>query len=524
MSTSKKRSKSIFRYIVTLFIVSTCVIVALGFLIVALYSYRIESLNRRPKKEKMSIIAERLVDNDFDEEEIEDLLGIDAVLEVYNESLDLVYSYGYNEEEYVPISKGEMEVIPMYDEKSVVETETGFADDGKKITIIKTTNYINDEEVIISMVILDEKLNVVFSSYENSREKYTESEVEYLSQKTSPEYYIYKYPFINDNEAYTMIVKTPKHETVIDNLFLRSYLLDAIAFAVCYILVFLVFLGSIKRNFKKPILLINNGIDDLANGRTNRKIDYKGAAEFEQICTSFNNMAIKLETSENKRIEMEKEKEKFICNVSHDLKTPITVVHGYLKAISDGVIPPEKQEKYLQIMYNKSLDLVELINDFHDYNKFNHPDFELNYEKVDLSELSREYLVDKYDEIDVSGFELDVQIPDDAIYCNIDKLQLKRVFENIIGNAIKHNCPGTKISFNLNKEGSYAVIEIADTGKGINSEIIETIFEPFAAYDKKSGLGLYICKVITEAHGGSIKYKKDEKYATIFEISIPIIQ
>ena len=223
-----------------------------------------------------------------------------------------------------------------------------------------------------------------------------------------------------------MIVKTPKHETVIDNLFLRSYLLDAIAFAVCYILVFLVFLGLIKRNFKKPILLINNGIDDLANGRTNRKIDYKGAAEFEQICTSFNNMAIKLETSENKRIEMEKEKEKFICNVSHDLKTPITVVHGYLKAINDGVIPPEKHEKYLQIMYNKSLDLVELINDFHDYNKFNHPDFELNYEKVDLSELSREYLVDKYDEIDVSGFELDVQIPDDAIYCNIDKLQLKR--------------------------------------------------------------------------------------------------
>ena len=529
MKVNKRKSKSIFKIVVILFIVFTGIIILLGLLIVALASYRTKLMEKRPEKEKMSVIASTLVSNNFSEKEVEELLGVDAILDVYNLNLEIVYSYGdKNSEDTFVITPDEMGVIPIYDERSVVVTEQGVSESGEKITIIKTTNYIEEDNIELSMIVLDEEFNVIYSSEEMTKEKYTESEVKYLSQQMSSDHYIYKYPFENGNESFIMVIRIPKHETVIDNLFLRSYLIDAIAFCITYIVVFSIFIIVIKQRFQKPILLLNNAINDVANGRRSKMISYKGASEFEQICESFDNMAEKLELSEQKRIEIEKEKEKLVCNISHDLKTPITVIHGYIKAINDGLIPEENREKYLQIIYNKSKDLVELINDFHEFNKFNHPDFQLDFECLDYCEFSREYLADRYDEIELQGFSFDIDIPDRFIKCNIDKLQMKRVFENIIGNSIKHNTPGKTILFKIEESESYIVISIGDNGKGIEDSIAENMFNPFIGAEDnnniKSGLGLYICKRIVEAHGGTIIYKKSKIYNSIFEITLPKVK
>ena len=196
MKVNKRKSKSIFKIVVILFIVFTGIIILLGLLIVALASYRTKLMEKRPEKEKMSVIASTLVSNNFSEKEVEELLGVDAILDVYNLNLEIVYSYGdKNSEDTFVITPDEMGVIPIYDERSVVVTEQGVSESGEKITIIKTTNYIEEDNIELSMIVLDEEFNVIYSSEEMTKEKYTESEVKYLSQQMSSEHYIYKYPF-----------------------------------------------------------------------------------------------------------------------------------------------------------------------------------------------------------------------------------------------------------------------------------------------------------------------------------------
>ena len=525
MKVNNKKSKSIFRYVIFSFALFTGIIIIIGVVIVTLATIRINSLSKRPEKEKMSIIAQTIIQHDFNENEIEELLGVDAVLELYDESLDLLYTYGYSVDGRCDaISFEELAAIPIYDERSIVITETGISEVGEEMTIISTYNYIEEEQVILSMIVLDKDYYVIYSTNSESKERYSETEVQYLTQTSSEDYFVYKYPFTDGNgQNLNLIIKTLKHETIIDNIFLKSYYIDALLFSILYVTVFGIFILIMRNQLNRPIKILNNALIDYANGVKNTEITYSGAKEFEQICQSFNNMATKLEISEAKRIEIEKEKDKITCNISHDLKTPITVIHGYLNAINDGLISDEKREKYLQIIYNKSKDLVELISDFHDFNKLNHPDYSFSYEEVDICEYSREYLIDKYNELELLGYEMEIDIPDDIVICNIDKTQLKRVFENIIGNSIKHNTETIQIGFNMTVNNENVVIEIADTGKGISKDILDEIFNPFVGSnnnDNKSGLGLYICKVIVEGHGGTIRYKSNEKYSSIFEISL----
>ena len=527
MKVKNKKSKSIFRYIVAAFALFTGIIILIGVIIVVLATLRINSLSKRPEKEKMSIIAQTIIQHDFDEGEIQELLGVDAVLELYDDRLDLLYTYGgSNDGRCDAISFDELAAIPIYDERSIVITETGVSESGEEMTIISTYNYIEEEEVILSMIVLDKDYYVIYSTNTQSKDRYTEREVQYLTQTSSPDYFVYKYQFLSeDGKDLNLIIKTLKHETIIDNIVLKSYYIDAFVFAIFYVIVFGIFILIMRNDLNKPIGILNKALIDYSNGVKNTEINYSGAREFEQICQSFNTMATKLEISEAKRIEIEKEKDKFTCNISHDLKTPITVIHGYLNALNDGLITEEKKEKYLNIIYNKSKDLVELINDFHDFNKLNHPDYSFSYEEVDICEYSREYLIDKYHELEVLGYMIDINIPEDVIICNIDKTQLKRVFENIIGNSIKHNDEGITIGFSISLIDEKAVFEIADNGKGISKDIIDTIFDPFIGTnnnDNKSGLGLYICKVIVEGHGGIIRYKNNEQYNSIFEIILPI--
>ena len=122
---------------------------------------------------------------------------------------------------------------------------------------------------------------------------------------------------------------------------------------------------------------------------------------------------------------------------------------------------------------------------------------------------------------------MEVDIPDDVFMCNIDKTQFKRVYENLIGNTMDHNSPGKKIFVSINKIGNAVSILVCDNGKGINEEVLSKIFNPFVGTEKESeisGLGLYICKKFVEEHSGSIVYKSSKEYASIFEITLPIIR
>ncbi len=230
--------------------------------------------------------------------------------------------------------------------------------------------------------------------------------------------------------------------------------------------------------------------------------------------------------------EVEAARQKMLADISHDLRTPITVIQGYSKAIVDGVVPEENIEKYLNTIYQKSNRLSELVHAFYDYSRLEHPEFQLSMEEGDLSEYLRGYVAGKYEELELAGYELDVDIPESTTLASFDHMELSRVFENIISNSVKHNKPPMTLYVSMEqlKEKHQARIRIGDDGDGIPEELREHLFDPFVVGDEArsakhgSGLGLSVAKRITEAHGGSIRLlpPQETSRSVMYEILLTI--
>ena len=339
-----------------------------------------------------------------------------------------------------------------------------------------------------------------------------------------------KYTYVNGNgESRTAIIKEKRiNEEALYKSFGQLNNISFGLFFVACIICTIIFGLFLKKKVQKPLNKLNRAMQLLSEGKNNEPIVYFGPKEFVEICESFNVMVNKLESSEEERNKLIEDKQSMLADISHDLKTPITTIQGYSKALADGVISPEEYEKYFNIIYSKANRLTELINIFYEYSKLEHPNFKLVLEEVDLAEYLREYIAIKYEDILENGFNIEVDIPEKVMKCKIDKIQFQRVLDHILGNAMKHNPVGTKIYVALsNKEDGYKII-IADNGVGIPQEIINDIFSPFIVGDESrntkqgSGLGLAITKTIVEMHNGTIKLNRSLKrrYQTVFEIEI----
>ncbi len=246
-----------------------------------------------------------------------------------------------------------------------------------------------------------------------------------------------------------------------------------------YVIILLVFTIWMRRKVKEPLDMLNEGILSFASGDRDTELSYKGPKEFEAIFDSFNKMSRLLKESESSKERLIVEKQRMLADISHDLKMPITVIRGYAKAVSDGLTDSETEKQYLNTIFLKTESLTEMINNFYDYSKLEHPEFRLVKEKQDLAEFIREYLANKYDEIDLMGFELEVEIPEEEVEYCFDGVQLRRAFDNIFSNALKHNPEGTTVYITLQQTEKSIRIEIADNGIGIADEIKSNLFELF---------------------------------------------
>ena len=302
-----------------------------------------------------------------------------------------------------------------------------------------------------------------------------------------------------------------------------------------YLIAIVSFLLWMNRKIKKPLVELNSAVDRLASGGNSRLGDMDGPWEIQAIGKNMDRMADMLAASEAERKKMDDERQRILADISHDLKTPITVISGYAKAISDGKVPPEKVDSYLKLIDRKSEELNSLINSFHEYSKVEHPEFTISPDEKDICEFMRGYLAERYDEIKLSGFTLKAVIPETPIMCSLDSYQMKRALDNILYNSLKYNSLGTVIAVSVNErepadESRHGKVKItlADNGTGITGENAENIFEPFVMGDKSrsgggSGLGLAITKRIITAHGGTIRLidPKPDGFSTEFEIILP---
>lgn len=270
----------------------------------------------------------------------------------------------------------------------------------------------------------------------------------------------------------------------------------------------------IYRSIAAPLLKLKKATRNIKEGNLDFVLDVEGNDEFAELFQDFEDMRIWLKESAEEKIILDKENKELISNISHDLKTPITAVKGYVEGIMDGVADtPEKMERYVKTIYNKTNEMDHLINELTFYSKIDTNRIPYTFSKLNVED----YFGDCAEEI---GLELETR-GIELVYANYvegdvqviaDGEQIRRVIHNIIGNAIKYmDKPKGIIQIRVKDVGDFIQIEIEDNGKGIGAKDIAYIFDRFYRTDVSrnsskggSGIGLSIVKKIMEDHGGKV--------------------
>ena len=537
MKKSKKANRrgSIFSLLINNYILFTVIIIISAILINNVSNYLIfgdyDATLGLTKKYQNYLKEEK-----FNKLNLKEITGEDGTIEILDENYNLIYSLGkdINKEKY---NEDEINAISNYrKDDTYLNIYDYYSENGESYKLIIAESYYSEGVISNSLKstskwfkVLDKNLNVILESDNAPAKKnYTEKEIIYMRGYYNNGLFIEKYQYINnDGIKRTAIIKS--RELYTNSFFKKMNILtkiDFVVFGIAYIILVVIFVFVLRSKFYEPLEKLNKAMELLTEGKRKKPVDYSGPREFVDICDRFNIMVSKLEDSENQRKKLMNDKERMMADISHDLKTPITSIQGYAKALSDGIIADEDKDKYIKIIYEKSKKLTELINIFHEYSKLEHPDFNLIFEKVDLSEYLRAYIALKYEDIVESGFNIEVDIPEEEMEIKIDKVQLQRVFDNILGNSIKHNEKGTNIYVSLKEKNDIYEIIIADDGKGISKDIANNIFEAFTVGDESrnskqgSGLGLAIAKTIVDLHGGTIELEPEslKKFSTQFKI------
>ena len=222
------------------------------------------------------------------------------------------------------------------------------------------------------------------------------------------------------------------------------------------------------------------------------------------------------------------EMRKMLSNISHDLKTPLTVVLGYIETIKlDNNVSTEEREVYLSKVQAKTIEVLELINKFFDLAKLESGDKKVPLTKVNLNEICRKNILDFYDILMAKGVEVSIDIPDKNVYVLGNEEAFDRILNNLISNAIKYGSDGKIIGLKLRIEEEFACIDVWDRGKGIEEINKDKVFERMYTLDDSrnkyyegSGLGLTITKRFVEKLGGEISIYSVPYEKTIFTFKI----
>ena len=261
------------------------------------------------------------------------------------------------------------------------------------------------------------------------------------------------------------------------------------------------------RNLRKALKTITEG-----NLACEVKEDYE--EELGGLCRDFENMRIHLKEAIDDKMRYDRDTKELISNISHDLKTPLTTIKGYVEGILDGVADsPDKMDRYLKTVYNKANDMERLIGELTLYSKIDTNEIPYNFIKINVKAYFDDCAEEIRTELESRNFVLTYlnYVPDDV--CLIaDPEQLYRVINNIISNSIKYNNKARGvINIRVREEKEYIHLEIEDNGQGVSPEEAGRIFERFYRTDASrnsrtggSGIGLSIVKKIVEAHGGTI--------------------
>ncbi len=296
----------------------------------------------------------------------------------------------------------------------------------------------------------------------------------------------------------------------------------------------LIFILRIEKRIFTPIEKLKQGVDEIAKGNYDVKVECDVPNDLGLLIYSFNEMAKKLYENERIQNEYEENRKELIANISHDLKTPITAIQGYIEALLDEHVKSEgDKDKYLKTIQHNTLYINKLIDDLFLFSKLDMQKLEFVYERVEI----RTFMDDFMEEYKFGLEEKNVQFQYIAnlkqqYYVNLDGKRFHQAFNNIINNAVQHG-PEKDLSITITMylERDCICLDIQDNGHGIAADKLPYIFDRFYRIDverKKeymcTGLGLAIAKELIEAHCGEITVSSREKEGTCFTIRLPVLQ
>lgn len=290
----------------------------------------------------------------------------------------------------------------------------------------------------------------------------------------------------------------------------------------------------VSKGVLRPIETLKDAANHIEEGDLEFEVKPTSKNEIGELCIAFEKMRVKLKESINLQMQYEHNRKELITNISHDLKTPVTAIKGYVEGILDGVADtPEKTERYIRTIYAKASDLDNLIDELFLFSRLDLNNLNFNFEQVDI----REYLKDCVHEL-----SLDLEKDNISLNLNIEKInnplvlidneKLKRVIINIVENASKYmDKQEGRIDIGLEENNDEVIVEIKDNGQGIPKEDISHIFDRFYRTDKSrssstggSGLGLAIVKRIIEEHEGKVWAESKEGEGTSIFFTLKTIK
>lgn len=271
----------------------------------------------------------------------------------------------------------------------------------------------------------------------------------------------------------------------------------------------------LSEQIRSPIRSMEKAARSFAKGDFTVRVPETGGGEIAELAVVFNNMAASL-------AELEEQRSSFLANVSHDLRTPMTTISGFIDGILDGVIPEEKHEYYLTIVREEVGRLSRLVRTLLELSRIQAGDRKFTMSTVDIHRMAFQILVSNEKRINDKKLNVDFDADDDAMYVMADSDAMHQVFYNLVDNAIKFAHEGGVLRIGLKSEGNLVRVTIYNEGQGVSAQDLPHLFDRFYKADKSrgldktgTGLGLNIARVIVVAHGDDIKAESEEgKYCS----------
>lgn len=481
----KKRPKTLGRFLTKKYITTSLLLLLLTSALVTVAQFFVSGTNDIVK----DLCARTIVRPEYNEIDISTLKDVGGWIEILDENNDVIYTKG-----------------------TVAEKKTHY-----------TQNQLLEMDALQSVI---------------DQEIYQLGAVSFKFNDQVSHYMATFAPFEGkDGRNYVCIAKIPQRSIRGNlNLVFGSFLsptalsiFKSISFLLIPILLIFIFClrrysKSVKEHIVAPNTVLIDGLRTIKNGDYSKKIHMNAEYEYVEIEDSFNHMAKQLKEAEQQRASYEKERQLLFANMAHDLRTPITTIQGSAKAVADGLVSKDKLNQTMETIITKTEHMNELVNRLLIFSKLESPDYQLHIQKFDLSELIREALLDQLDTAEKNQIELTFDLPDTPIEISGDSVELRRVFDNLIGNSIQHNPPETAAHIRLYSNDNQAIFEIKDNGDPVSKELQEHLFEPFVSGDSSrttkngSGLGLAISKKIVEKHGGKIAFVEVNDQEKMFQV------